>query len=144
MTNDIAFKEIKIYKVGDYFIKRYKELNENFIRQDKKIIKKRIHVSVKFEMLDQIVGGVILYLIVKSAYKGEILLGNTVAYMSSISNIKGNVTGLLRHISEIYQNSLYIKQLFDFLNLPTNEMIPVSDSIFIEEIETIEFINVSF
>ncbi len=50
----------------------------------------------------------------QSAYKGEILLGNTVAYMSSVSNIKGNMQGLLGSISAIYQNNLYIKQLFDF------------------------------
>lgn len=144
MTNDIAFKEIKTYKIGDYFITKYKNLNEKFLKQDKKIIKKRIQTSIKFEILDQIIGGFILYLIVQSAYIGEILLGNTVAYISSISNIKGNMTGLLSYISGIYQNSLYIKQLFDFLEIPIKEEISVSDSIFVEEIKTIEFINVSF
>jgi ABC-type multidrug transport system fused ATPase/permease subunit len=38
MTNDIAFKEIKIYRLGDYFIEGYKKLNTKFIKQDKKII----------------------------------------------------------------------------------------------------------
>lgn len=144
MTNDIAFKEIKIYKLGDYLIKAYKDLNKRFIKQDKKIIKKRTLASFVIEILDQIVGGFILYLIVQSAYIGEILLGNTVAYIRSLSNIKGNMEGVLGSISAMYQNNLYIKQLFDFLEMPVKKEISISDSIPIEEIKTIEFINVSF
>ncbi len=37
MTNDIAFKEIKIYGIGgDYFIEKYKDISKKFIKQDKK------------------------------------------------------------------------------------------------------------
>ncbi|MBU5425879.1 ABC transporter ATP-binding protein/permease [Tissierella pigra] len=144
MTNDIAFKEIKIYRLGDYLIEGYKKLNKKFIKQDKKIIKKRTLASFIFEILDQIVGGFILYLIVKSAYIGEILLGNTVAYIRSLSNIKGNMEGLLSSISAMYQNNLYIKQLFDFLEMPVKEELSISDSIPIKEINTIELMDVSF
>ncbi|MBU5425799.1 ABC transporter ATP-binding protein/permease [Tissierella pigra] len=144
MTNDIAFKEIKIYRLGDYFIEGYKKLSNSFIKQDKKIIKKRTFTSFIFEILDQIIGGFILYLIVQSAYIGEILLGNTVAYIRSLSNIKGNMEGLLGSILAMYQNNLYIKQLFDFLEMPVKEELPISDSIPIEEINTIEFRDVSF
>lgn len=144
MTNDIAFKEIKVYGLGDYLIKGYKNLNKSFIKQDKRIIKKRTATSFIFEIFDQIIGGFILYLIVQAAYMGEILLGNTVAYMRSLSNIKGNMVGLLSSVSAIYQNNLYVKQLFDFLEMPVKEEIPVPDNISIEEIKTIEFINVSF
>ncbi len=142
MTNDIAFKEIKIYKLGDYFIKGYKKLNKKFIKQDKKIIKKRTFVSFGFQILDQITGGFILYLIVQSAYMGEILLGDTLAYIRSLSNIKGNMEGLLTSISSIYQNNLYLKQLFDFLEMPVKLEKSIGTSI--EEIKTIEFIDVSF
>ena len=55
MTNDIAFKEIKIYGIGDYFIEKYKDISKKFIKQDKKIIKKRTIISFIFEILDQIV-----------------------------------------------------------------------------------------
>lgn len=143
MTNDIAFKEIKIYSLGSYFIEGYKSLNKKFMRQDKKILKKSAIASFTFEILDQITGGFILYLIIRSAYIGEILLGNTVAYIRSISNIKGNMQGLLGSISSVYQNNLYIKQLFDLLDMQVEE-VPVSDSILIDKVEAIEFLNVSF
>lgn len=86
-----AFKEIKVYRLGDFLIGEYKNLNEKFIKQDKNIIKKRTIASFVFEILNQIIGGYMLYMIVKSAYIGEILLGNTVAYIRSISNVKGSV-----------------------------------------------------
>lgn len=144
MTNDIAFKEIKIYRLGDYFIQGYKNLYEGFISQDKKIIKKRTIASFIFEILDQIVGGVVLFLIVQSAYIGEILLGDTVAYIRSLSNIKGNMQGLLGSLAAMYQNNLYIKQLFDFLEMPVKENNKIESAIPIDEIKSVEFANVSF
>lgn len=144
MTNDIAFKEIKIYKLGNYFIDEYKKTNIQLIKQDKTIIKKITLTSSIFEILDQIIGGFIIFIIVRSAYIGEILLGNTVTYIRSISNINGYLEGLLSSISAMYQNNLYIKQLFDFLEMPIIEDILISDNTSLEEIETIEFRNVSF
>lgn len=143
MTNDIAFKEIKIYNLGNYLIKGYKNLNKQFIKQDKNIIKKRTSAAFLFEILEQVTGGYILLLIVQSAYIGEILLGNTVAYIRSMSNVKGNMEGLLVSISAIYQNNLYVKQLFDFLEIPTKEEMS-EDYLSIEEIKTIECKNLSF
>ena len=144
MTNDIAVKEIKIYNLGDYFIQGYKRLSKRFISQDKEIIKKSTLVSFVFEILDQIVGGFVLFVIVQSAYIGEILLGDTVAYIRSLSNIKGNMQGLLGSLAAMYQNNLYVKQLFDFLELPVRGDNHTEPAIFIDEIKSIEFLNVSF
>jgi len=144
LTNDIAFKEIRIYNLGDFFIKGYKNLNKKLIKQDKQLIKKRTAMLLIFEILNQAVNGYILYLIVKSAYIGKILLGNTVAYIRTISNVKGNMEGMLSLISAIYQNNLYIKQLFEFLEMPSKEDTMLQESKRIKEIQTIEFNNVSF
>lgn len=144
LTNDIAFKEVKIYRLSEYFISRYKNITKGFIEKDKDIIKKRTILSIIFEIFDQILGGFILYQIVRSAYIGEILIGNTVAYISSISNIKGNLEGILGSISVLYQSNLYIKQLFEFLEMPIRGEMNITDNIQIKEINTIEFKNVSF
>lgn len=144
MTNDIALKEIKLYNIGDYLIKKYTKLNKKFIKQDKEIIKKRTIASFLFQFLDQIVVGFILYLIVKDAYSGEILIGSTVAYITSLSNIKENTRGLLSLITSIYENNLYVKQLFDFLEMPVTDRLEITNDKTIEEIKSIEFINVSF
>lgn len=144
MTNDIAFKEIKIYNLSDYFIQNYKKLHCEFIKQDKKLIKKQTVASFIFEILDQIVGGFVLFLIVKSAFIGEILIGNTVTYIRSLSSIKGNMQGVLGSLSAMYQNNLYIKQLFDFLDMPVKQDTDIKDKVDIGKIESIEFKNVSF
>lgn len=144
LTNDIAFKEIKIYGIGNYFIESYKKLRNKLIKQDRDIIKKRATMSLVFEVLDQITSGFVLLLIVYSAYLGEILIGNTVAYIRSISSVKGNVQGILSSITIMYQNNLYVKQLYDFLDIPTNRSPKKEEYIRIKEIKNIEFIGVSF
>lgn len=144
MTNDVAFKEIKIYKLAEYFIAIFKKLNLQFISQDKKIIVKTTQLGFIFELLDGIIGAIICLLIIKTAYVGEILLGNTIAYIRCVSSVTTSVQSILGIISNLCQNNLYLKQLFEFLDLPTECDRKLNDLICINEINSIEFKNVFF
>lgn len=144
LSNDIAFKEIKIYKLGDYFLRKYKEINKSIIKQDKKLIQLRIVTIFIFELADQIIGGVVLFFIAKSAYLGNILLGDMIAYIRSLSNIKSNLQSVLGSISNIYKNNLHIKQFFDFLEMPVKKLQHITEPLYIDKLNTIEFKDVSF
>lgn len=143
MGTDIAFKEIKLYDIGDYFINDFKSLNKKFIKQDKKIIKKRTKISLAFEILDQAVGGMVLFVIVHAAFLGQILIGSTVGYIKCLSNLKSYTTGILNSISSLYESTLYIGQLFEFLDMKT-EADKCNTLDLKNEIETIEFKKVSY
>lgn len=145
MTTDIAFKQKKLYKLSDFFMERYKNINITFLKQDKKIINIRALVSLIFELIDHLINGWILYLLVQSAFLGYLLIGTTLGYINSLSKIKSNIQGVLGSISDIYQNVLYIKQLFDFLETPIpKDERTLEDIVNIDEISSIEFKNVSF
>lgn len=143
LGTDIAFKEIKLYGIGDYFINDFKWLNQKFMTQDKKIIQKRSRMSLIFEIVDQIIGGIALLIIIKSAYLGEILIGSTVGYIRSLSNLKVYTEGILGSLSTLYESALYINQLFEYLEMKTSDH--EQDQLELNsEIECIEFKNVSF
>ncbi|WPC44136.1 ABC transporter ATP-binding protein [Clostridium sp. JS66] len=144
MTNDLAFKEVKIYKLAEYFIPIFKRLNIGFISQDKKILIKTAKLGFMFELSDGVIGGIICLLIIRDAYVGRILLGNTVAYIRCISSISTSVQAILETISGLCQNNLYIKQFFEFLDLPNECDRKLNDLVSIDEINSIEFKNVSF
>lgn len=143
LTNEISFKEIKLYGLSKYFLEKFNILNKEFIAQDKSIIVKRTKVNFVFEVLDQLIGAFVLFLIIKAAYIGEILIGSTIAYIRCVSSVQGNTTALLNNLVNMYQNNLYINQFFEFLNIPIgNEKL--IGGLDIDNIQTIELRNVGY
>lgn len=144
MTNDITFKEIKLYKLGEYFIDNYKKLNKQFIYEDKRIIKKRIITLIAFGALDKLISAFMIFLIIVDVFTGKIFIGSALTYIKSLNNVNNNIQVILGSVSELYQNNLYVSQLFEFLELPIRLLGENKNSKYIEEIQSIEFKNVSF
>lgn len=119
LTNDIAYKEIKIYGLHKYFINKFKMLANKFLFQDKDIAKKNVNIGTVRVILEQIGDAIILGNIFRDTFFGKILIGDTIAYIRSVSNIKSNINGLFMQTVSIFKESLYISQLFEFLEMPT-------------------------
>lgn len=144
MTNDIAFKEIKIFGIGDYLINKFEVLYKEFNQQDIKLINKKTKFSCLFEFLNECILGIVIMNIVRAAFLGEFLLGNTVTYIRSAISIKDGINSILQQFSGIYENGLYINQFFDFIYLDNEKKKQLIDKISISSINKIEFHNVSF
>lgn len=121
LTNDIAYKEIKIFNVGNYFRKKYKELSLSFFDVDKKILKERTIILSIFYFLDQIISCIILGYIILQTFMGNLLIGNMNTYIRGMSKISSNLQNVLLQLNAIYQNSLYIEQYFEYIDLDTSD-----------------------
>jgi len=116
LTKDTAFKEIKLFDLGKCLRDRYKNLQETFIAQDKKLLDQKSLTSILLVILEELINSFVLIFIILRAFCGEILLGSLTTYIRSISSVKANAQSFLAQISSIYENSLYIGQYFEFLD----------------------------
>jgi len=144
LTNDIAFKEMKLYGLREYFINKFNVLNKKIIEQDKKYLGIQNIGFIIFGIIDEIIGGILHVLIILSAYYGEIMIGNTVAYIRCITTVQQNVQSILRNITSMCQNNLYIKQFFDFLDIEKTHNKCEKNLMDFINVESIEFKNVSY
>lgn len=143
LTNDLAFKEINLYNLYDYFIEKYKSICMEFYRQDNNINKKQQTVDGILLALDSIVCSVIFMVFIISCKLSQGLIGNLIAYMRSIMNIKNNIGNFCLQIAVIWENTLYISQLFELLDLDTGKEKKQEDSK-VDSIDKIEFLNVNY
>jgi ABC-type multidrug transport system fused ATPase/permease subunit len=120
LTKDIAFKEIKLNNLNSYLVEKYKNIYSIVVNSEMPLIKKRFRFNFLFGVLDQIVIGLVFFIIILDTFYKRIMIGDTMAYINSTSKVKDNILGLLNSIVSIYKESLYINQLFEFLDLPTN------------------------
>ena len=139
----VAFKEIRIFGLKEYFIKKYTALMDRIIQQDVNLAKKSIFVQTGLLLCDQIVaGGAFLYLVF-CGIKQIILIGDVVTYTKCIFSIKNNLESIFEYFSSIANEALLIGWLFDFLELKT--AVPLEDSsVKISGIDSIQIIHLSY
>lgn len=117
LTRDNAFKEIKLYNLGGYLLNKYKDMNKVFVKEDVYLLKKRTTFTFLFEIIEQICIDIILIIVIYSATIGEILIGNVVGLINALNLVANNSKKILNTIYSLYQDNLYIEQLFDFLSI---------------------------
>lgn len=142
LTNDIACKEVKTYNIGSYLIDIFSNIKQKIQKQDLYMTKIRTIWSVGLSLIEELISLFVIFKAVKMAVIGKILVGDTVAYIDSLSSIQSNVGGFLNSISEIYNDILYVEQFYKLLDLDIkgNE----NRIIEIEEIKEIEFKNLYY
>lgn len=143
MTNDMAFKEIKIFDLYDYFITKFKELSINFYTTDKKIYRQQNIVDGVLLLLDCFVTGCFFIFFIIMCKIGNSFIGDVIAYIRSISNIKKSIESLCLQIVVIWENTLQVSQLFELLDINGTE-IAVGNKIDIGVIKKIELVNLSY
>lgn len=142
LTNDIACKEIKTYRVGGYLIDMYSKLLVKTQKQDIEMAKQKGIVEVLTSVLDEGIGIFVLFNIIKLTITGIIKIGDTVAYFDSLSVVQNSISSLLNLISSLYTDSMYVAQYYNLMDLEVDDT--VASGIEVHSIETIEFCNVSY
>lgn len=142
LTNDIACKEVKTYNIGSYLIDIFSSLKKKIQSQDLHMVKRRTIWSIGLSLIEEVISLFVIFNVVKMATLGKILVGDTVAYIDSLSAIQSNVGMFLTSLSEIYNDILYVEQFYKLLDLETKQ--DENRRMEIEEIREIEFKNVSY
>ncbi len=145
MTRDLTYKEIKLYGLAPYLLKKYKGILDSFFSEDKKIARQRLRIFILFQSINITAIGFIVYFILREAFLGAVMIGNVVGMIQAVNLTQTNSKGLVQGILSLCQNNLYITQLFYFLDYKSksNKELGTSKDA-IKNIESIEVKNVSF
>lgn len=145
LTRDNTFKEIKSYGIGQYVLNKFDSINKKFVKQDIKLFKRRSIFTFIFEFVQQACTATILFIIIYSALIGEILIGNVVGFINALNLIQSNCQGILNTVYTLYENNLYISQLFEFLDLEEENINDCNKKLkSINDIETLDINNLTF
>ena len=116
IINTTAFKEIKLFDLGDHLREKFRELHLGFISQDKKLLDQRTAANSLLIVLEEVISIFILGFVILQAFARKILLGDLTTYLRSISSVKSYAQSFLSQITAIYENVLYIGQYFELLD----------------------------
>lgn len=142
ITNSECFKEIRMFDLFSFLIKKYKKLKTLYNTDLIKIHNKRTLIYSILNVLEILIDFLILFKIIGEAFVGRLLIGQFVLYNSSINSFKENSISVFSQISFLYKNSSMIEQVRNFFELP-KEIIN-NKGININDITSIKLENVSY
>lgn len=146
MINKDMAKEVKLLGLGDSFTEKYKKVFEKYYNGLKKLIVKEGVSQLTVGLISSLASCLLfLYVAYKVIYhNGEI--GDYSLYTGALTSITGYVTTLLTATATIYEGTLFINNMIDFMKEKETVKPTLSQPLIPKKggKHTIEFKNVSF
>ena len=144
LTSREAAKEMRTYRLAPYFRRLY-------VEQRARLVDRLLHISRRLGAADILCGIVeslamlaIVWLLARQAFAGAITIGSFVMLFEAFRRGQSYLTALVAGVAGIYDNRLFVGNLFEFLRLepaimPPDEPLPMP-----ERVTEVEFRNITF
>ena len=119
-TDDRHCKEVKLFRLGPILLERYASAAEKFHNEEFSLLRRRSIWTYLLSLFSTVgcyvcYGGVAIH-----AARGAISIGDMTLYFAAIRQGQQGVQTILSAIGGMYEDNLYMSNLFDFLSITTD------------------------
>jgi ATP-binding cassette subfamily B protein len=118
VTTDTYAKEVKLFGLGGYFIERFRLLARAYYDRQRRLVTARYLVGNLWGTLTTLAGSITYLYVAVQAVAGRLTLGDLSLYTSAASSVQSSIQGLLSGFSTMYENNLYLNNLYALLATP--------------------------
>src|SRR5919109_2697531 len=120
-------KEVRLFSLGEYFLRRYTELFGQYYRQQRELRFGQWRTNTALAALSAAgTTGAYAY-VVLSAVAGRISLGGFTFYGSAVRQVQGGMANIIMQVASLYESNLFIGNLFAFLEQEPTMAVPPPD-----------------
>jgi ATP-binding cassette subfamily B protein len=117
LTVDNTVKEVKLFGLGEPLLKRYTDMFWKIFQEDESLARRRSLISLIWGMVASASYYLAYAWIIFEAAGGLITLGLMTFYLALFRNSQGTFQGLFDNVNRLYENGLFMDNLFMFLKL---------------------------
>ncbi len=145
LTISQSAAEIRLFRLGDYFQSAYQTLRARLRNEHIRLIRNQSLGRFAAGAIALLITGIALCWIGRQVLLGLFTLGDVALFYQAFSQSKGILSNLLSNLGQIYRNSLFVNDLFTFLQLRPQVIDPPTPQSFPNPLTTgLCFKNVSF
>ncbi|MDQ6773708.1 MAG: ABC transporter ATP-binding protein/permease [Candidatus Dormibacteraeota bacterium] len=115
VTTDTYAKEVKLFGLGDYFAERFKLLATTYYDRQRGLVTTRYLVGALWGLITTLAGSATYLYVAFKAVTGPLTLGDLTLYTQAASSVQTSIQGLLSGFSTMYENNLYLSNLYRLL-----------------------------
>lgn len=124
LTLDSAAKEVKLFGLGKTLQGRNDAIFWKTFREDEALARKRSVASLGWSLLSLLTYYGSYAWIIGITAQGLLTLGSMTLYLNLFRQSQGSIQGLFDHVNKLYENGLFMDNLFSFLALPNQVASP--------------------
>lgn len=113
-ASDRPAKEVQMFGLASWLVERYRTLSDQFYRENKSLTIRKSIVATALSVVGMVGYYGAYVVILLRAVSGAITLGSLTFLAASFMRSRDLIQRLLSGAGEIYSQSLYLKDLFDF------------------------------
>lgn len=125
LTVDRYAKEIRLFELGNVFSQRFRQIRQQVYEEYTAIAKGRFFANIATQTL----AGVVLFAayasIIYRTIQGFLTLGDLVLYHQAFKRGQDALKGLLSSLSGLYEDNLFLANLYEFLDLKPKLIAPL-------------------
>lgn len=144
LNNKDFAKEMRTFGLASHFREQYVKIRKNYVK-DLLRISRRIAL---YDMASTIVEMAALFFVtlflIRSAIDGVITVGSFVMLFEAFRRGQTQLSSLVVSVSSLYDNKLFIGNLFEFLDLEPTIVSPENPIPFPEKVDSVEFRDITF
>ncbi len=144
LTMDDAVKEVKLFDLGEPLMRERREVFERVYREDAAAARRRSALSLAWGSLATLSYYGAWVWIVRRTIAGALTLGGMTFYLSLFHQSQNSFQGFLNDMGELYENGLFLKNLFDYLALPSAPRVALAPRTPEDRSRGVEFDRVGF
>jgi ATP-binding cassette subfamily B protein len=118
VTTDTYAKEVKLFDLGPYFIDRFRKLSKVYQDRQRGLVVTRYFAGFVWSSITTLAGSLTYLYVALQAIAGRLTLGDLTLFTAAASSVQGSVQGLLSGFGSMYENNLYLNDLFELLAAP--------------------------
>lgn len=116
-ASDRTAKEVQMFGLAPWLVERYRTLSDRFYEENKKLSIRKGLVATALSVVGTLGYYGAYVVILLEAVQGLITIGTLTFLAGSFARSRDLIERLLMGASDIYQQSLYLKDLFEFFEL---------------------------
>jgi ATP-binding cassette, subfamily B, bacterial len=117
LTNSTMAAEVRLFDFADYFQSSYQNLRRRLRKEQLKFLKDQTIGRFFAAIIALIITGIALAWMGRQVLLGILTLGDLALFFQAFNQGQGIVKSLLSNLGQIYRNSLFIGNLFEFLQI---------------------------
>lgn len=128
LTDNSHAKEIRLFNLGPMFIRRFRDIRKNLRLGRLALIRRRYYA----DFIVQIFATLTIYgsyaYVAYRAVGGKITYGDLVMYYQAFQRVQGFLQVMLASLAGLYEDNLFLSNLYEFLDLKRTIIEPVPAS----------------
>jgi ATP-binding cassette subfamily B protein len=126
VTTDSSAKEVKLFDLGPYFVRRYRLMAETYNTRQRRLVLARYLTGAAWGLLSTAASALTLLYVALRAVSGALTIGDLTLYTQASTSIQAAVQGLFQGSAAMYEHNLYLNTLYEFLDRPVGVAAPAA------------------